>query len=160
MWTVFSVVNKGVMVRKGGFEPPRLSAPPPQDGVSASSTTSALCKLLAVSILANSFSQRTSNSTNFLHATRSSDRSKSASRVNRLVYCSLPRVYVARCDLNVIVSGDILQWKRGPCLLTYRDGFEELGKIHFRIPNLLPQRRSCDVAASGGLTASNGLPKC
>src|SRR5215813_8444680 len=34
------------MVRKGGFEPPRLSAPPPQDGVSASSTTSALasCK--------------------------------------------------------------------------------------------------------------------
>jgi hypothetical protein len=27
--------------RTGGFEPPRLSAPPPQDGVSASSTTSA-----------------------------------------------------------------------------------------------------------------------
>src|ERR1039458_3858045 len=31
-----------MLVRKGGFEPPRLSAPPPQDGVSASSTTSAL----------------------------------------------------------------------------------------------------------------------
>jgi hypothetical protein len=30
------------LVRKGGFEPPRLSAPPPQDGVSANSTTSAL----------------------------------------------------------------------------------------------------------------------
>src|SRR6266849_3824624 len=30
-----------LLVRKGGFEPPRLSAPPPQDGVSASSTTSA-----------------------------------------------------------------------------------------------------------------------
>jgi hypothetical protein len=30
------------MVRKGGLEPPRLSAPPPQDGVSANSTTSAL----------------------------------------------------------------------------------------------------------------------
>ena len=29
-------------MRKGGFEPPRLSAPPPQDGVSASSTTSAI----------------------------------------------------------------------------------------------------------------------
>jgi hypothetical protein len=28
-------------VREGGFEPPRLSAPPPQDGVSASSTTPA-----------------------------------------------------------------------------------------------------------------------
>jgi hypothetical protein len=33
------------LVRKGGFEPPRLSAPPPQDGVSASSTTSAVYKL-------------------------------------------------------------------------------------------------------------------
>ena len=32
------------MVRKGGFEPPRLSAPPPQDGVSASSTTSAMLR--------------------------------------------------------------------------------------------------------------------
>jgi hypothetical protein len=28
-------------VRKGGFEPPRLTAPPPQDGASASSATSA-----------------------------------------------------------------------------------------------------------------------
>ncbi len=34
------------LVRKGGFEPPRLSAPPPQDGVSASSTTSAACNLI------------------------------------------------------------------------------------------------------------------
>ena len=34
------------LVRKGGFEPPRLSAPPPQDGVSASSTTSALCEII------------------------------------------------------------------------------------------------------------------
>ena len=31
-------------MRKGGFEPPCLSAPPPQDGVSASSTTSALSR--------------------------------------------------------------------------------------------------------------------
>src|ERR1051326_8767024 len=37
-----ALVFGGFMVRKGGFEPPRLSAPPPQDGVSASSTTSAL----------------------------------------------------------------------------------------------------------------------
>ena len=29
------------LVREGGFEPPRLSAPPPQDGVSANSTTPA-----------------------------------------------------------------------------------------------------------------------
>ena len=32
------------MVRKGGLEPPCLSAPPPQDGVSANFTTSARCK--------------------------------------------------------------------------------------------------------------------
>ena len=37
--TGIAVIQK--LVRKGGFEPPRLSAPPPQDGVSASSTTSA-----------------------------------------------------------------------------------------------------------------------
>src|SRR5579863_407974 len=36
------------MVRKGGFEPPRLSAPPPQDGVSASSTTSARARKTVV----------------------------------------------------------------------------------------------------------------
>ena len=34
------------MVREGGFEPPRLSAPPPQDGVSASSTTPAMTRAL------------------------------------------------------------------------------------------------------------------
>jgi hypothetical protein len=41
------------LVRKGGFEPPRLSAPPPQDGVSASSTTSALGKLSVINCLTN-----------------------------------------------------------------------------------------------------------
>src|SRR5208283_2106186 len=50
------------MVRKGGFEPPRLSAPPPQDGVSASSTTSAL-----TSIACRPFEGRPS-----LHGTRGS----------------------------------------------------------------------------------------
>src|SRR5215475_12428381 len=39
------------MVRKGGFEPPRLSAPPPQDGVSASSTTSARSKPSGLNML-------------------------------------------------------------------------------------------------------------
>src|SRR6266566_6284536 len=34
-----------VLVRKGGFEPPRLTAPPPQDGASASSATSARGKV-------------------------------------------------------------------------------------------------------------------
>ncbi len=32
-------------MRKGGFEPPRLTAPPPQDGASASSATSARGKV-------------------------------------------------------------------------------------------------------------------
>jgi anti-anti-sigma factor len=43
--SVFEVLTSGEeendMVRKRGFEPLCLSAPPPQDGVSASSTTSA-----------------------------------------------------------------------------------------------------------------------
>ena len=39
---LLSTEEKNDMVRKGGFEPPCLSAPPPQDGVSASSTTSAI----------------------------------------------------------------------------------------------------------------------
>ena len=33
--------SAGQLVREGGFEPPRLAAPPPQDGVSANSTTPA-----------------------------------------------------------------------------------------------------------------------
>ena len=53
----FSIGKMIAMVRKGGFEPPRLSAPPPQDGVSASSTTSAGCKLHALNNLAISASQ-------------------------------------------------------------------------------------------------------
>src|ERR1700733_7217254 len=61
-------------------------------------------KLLATYILASSFCEGTSSSTEFLHATRSSGRSKSASRAKQLVYCRLPRVHVARCDLDVIVS--------------------------------------------------------
>jgi anti-anti-sigma factor len=43
--SVFEILTSGEegndMVRKRGFEPLCLSAPPPQDGVSASSTTSA-----------------------------------------------------------------------------------------------------------------------
>jgi hypothetical protein len=34
-----------MMVRKAGLEPACLSAPPPQDGVSANSTTSALIQI-------------------------------------------------------------------------------------------------------------------
>src|SRR5579863_10029302 len=70
----FPDVRDKFMVRKGGFEPPRLSAPPPQDGVSASSTTSALCKLPAINSLTSSFSEGIPNCTGFctdwLHAMR------------------------------------------------------------------------------------------
>jgi hypothetical protein len=77
-----------ILVRKGGFEPPRLSAPPPQDGVSASSTTSALCELLVINSLESSSSEGIFNCTgfctDFVHAMRSSGRCKSASRSNNL----------------------------------------------------------------------------
>ena len=36
-----SILTYKFKMRKGGFEPPHLSAPPPQDGVSTGSTTSA-----------------------------------------------------------------------------------------------------------------------
>ena len=36
------------MVRKAGLEPACLSAPPPQDGVSANSTTSAQARIFAI----------------------------------------------------------------------------------------------------------------
>jgi hypothetical protein len=39
------------MVRKGGLEPPCLSAPPPQDGVSANFTTSATKNLFIINYL-------------------------------------------------------------------------------------------------------------
>src|ERR1043166_3702438 len=41
MNVIMSSGSPNFMVRKGGLEPPCLSAPPPQDGVSANSTTSA-----------------------------------------------------------------------------------------------------------------------
>src|ERR1700721_618518 len=103
------------LVRKGGFEPPRLSAPPPQDGVSASSTTSALRKLFVVNSLASSscegISDCTGFCTDFLHATRSSGRCKSVSRAKQLGDRSPSRMRVAHRGLDVIVSGDILQRK-------------------------------------------------
>ena len=75
-----------LLVRKGGFEPPRLSAPPPQDGVSASSTTSAGCKLHMFNNLAKSASEGISHCTGFctdlLDSTRPSGRSKFPSRTN------------------------------------------------------------------------------
>ena len=96
------------MVRKGGFEPPRLSAPPPQDGVSASSTTSALRKLPVLNSLEDPSCEGIPNSTgfctDFVHAMRSSGRRNFASRAN-----SFPRVYLAHRGPNVIVSRDILQ---------------------------------------------------
>src|SRR5208337_5201419 len=50
------------MVRKGGLEPPCLSAPPPQDGVSANFTTSAHTRPDAASITASKQKRRGSAS--------------------------------------------------------------------------------------------------
>ncbi len=42
IWVDRLLILRYSLVPKGGLEPPRVSPPPPQDGVSASSTTSAL----------------------------------------------------------------------------------------------------------------------
>ena len=101
-----------LLVRKGGFEPPRLSAPPPQDGVSASSTTSALCELPVI----NSLTSRPARAFTIapdLHRLVARDGLLWLLQVRQsrkqLVDRNLPRVYMARGGLNVIVSGDILQ---------------------------------------------------
>ena len=47
---IFSMLPGRFMVPKGGLEPPRVSPPPPQDGVSASSTTSARCRKIILSM--------------------------------------------------------------------------------------------------------------
>src|SRR5450759_4086320 len=45
------------MVPKAGFEPARVSPPPPQDGVSASSTTSARCRKIILATLSRKIKQ-------------------------------------------------------------------------------------------------------
>ena len=108
-------VANSYLVRKGGFEPPRLSAPPPQDGVSASSTTSALCKLPAINSLASSSCEGYFQLHRILHRLLARDALLRPLQFRQprkqLVDRSLPRVHVAHRGLNVIVSGDILQRK-------------------------------------------------
>jgi hypothetical protein len=103
------------MVRKGGFEPPRLSAPPPQDGVSASSTTSARGNCHALNILATSSLAGKPDCTGFctdlLHSTRVSD-ARAHPAPEQLLDRILAWMHVAHRRLNVIVSGDVLQCKR------------------------------------------------
>jgi hypothetical protein len=78
------------MVRKGGFEPPRLSAPPPQDGVSASSTTSARYNCYALNSLATSVPEGnpecTGSCADLLHSTRVSGRGGFRSRSEQFLH--------------------------------------------------------------------------
>ena len=83
------------MVRKGGFEPPRLSAPPPQDGVSASSTTSAGGKF---------------PSFNFCKNRQKPAIRKAQEQFSIRVFL---RVHAAHGGFYAIVSRHILQGKRG-----------------------------------------------
>src|ERR1700723_2252195 len=80
------------LVRKGGFEPPRLSAPPPQDGVSASSTTSARCNCDVFNNLERSASEGRIHCTGFctdlLHSTRVSDCGRFPNRTNNFLTAS------------------------------------------------------------------------
>jgi hypothetical protein len=48
-------------MRKGGFEPPRLTAPPPQDGASASSATSARGEVKKLCVSRQKISRRILN---------------------------------------------------------------------------------------------------
>jgi hypothetical protein len=115
-----------MMVRKGGFEPPRLSAPPPQDGVSASSTTSALCNFHALNNLNRSASEgisgRTGFCTDLLHSTRVSGCGW-LPPVRQTASQPHPRaVHVAHGGFHAIVSRYVLQWKRSEyCRATARN---------------------------------------
>jgi hypothetical protein len=99
------------MVRKGGFEPPRLSAPPPQDGVSASSTTSAQNKPNTLNSLTRSAPEGVSTGccTDLSHSTRASGAGCPAHK--RFPAAFLRGMYVAHRHFNVIVSRHILQCK-------------------------------------------------
>jgi hypothetical protein len=101
-----------VLVRKGGFEPPRLSAPPPQDGVSASSTTSACCNCHALNILARSASEGNSDCTAscidlcILHASLAAATFPPPGIVSRPIFV---RMHIGMLILNVIVARHVEQ---------------------------------------------------
>src|SRR5579864_5997412 len=100
------VVN---LVRKGGFEPPRLSAPPPQDGVSASSTTSAGDKLYSLNSLRNRCLTESPTAPNFTPTFCILRARAPGSRTAQTVAHPPLRVHVAHRGLNVIVSRYVLQ---------------------------------------------------
>src|SRR5579862_183184 len=131
----FSVYWNVILVRKGGFEPPRLSAPPPQDGVSASSTTSAGIKLVAINNLTTPVSEGISDCTGFCtdlwHSTRASGRGRFPSRANNFSTPSLASVHVPHGRSNVIVPADVLQCKRVGILA---------GLGHKRVPRCVQAR--------------------
>src|SRR5579864_565693 len=102
------VVN---LVRKGGFEPPRLSAPPPQDGVSASSTTSAGDKLYSLNSLRNRCLTESPTAPNFTPTFCILRARAPGSRTAQTVAHPPLRVHVAHRGLNVIVSRYVLQRK-------------------------------------------------
>ena len=83
--------------------------------MSASSTTSALCKLLVIKSLANSSGEGISNCTGFCTELIARDAflpPQLRQSRKQLLDRSLAWVYIAHGGLNVIVSGDMLQRKR------------------------------------------------
>ena len=101
------------LVRKGGFEPPRLSAPPPQDGVSASSTTSARGNCHAIDKLKRSALEGVFHCSGFctdlLHSTRVSSSAKSPTAGPTISASMLAWVKTTYGHLNVSVSRHGLQ---------------------------------------------------
>ena len=127
------------MVRKGGFEPPRLSAPPPQDGVSASSTTSARCKLLMINDLASFFREGRFGLHAILHRpgvlplrTR-----ESVGMHKQLPHRFLARMYVTHSRFYRIVSGCVLQRERVGVLTGLGEKRNPLPSFHPRCWNQL-----------------------
>ena len=107
------------MVRKGGLEPPCLSAPPPQDGVSANFTTSALKNCFIVSYLPVQLVRGSCSCTGF--CTDSTLPAHSAEAIACGQFRELEkellnriglRVNIAHGRLNVIVTGYVLQRER------------------------------------------------
>jgi hypothetical protein len=103
-------------VRKGGLEPPCLSAPPPQDGVSANFTTSALGNYFILSYLPVQPVRGSCSCTGFCNdpalppIPQRKLFARQARKLEKQILHRIGlRVNIAQCRLNAIVPGYVLQ---------------------------------------------------
>src|SRR5262249_958823 len=133
-----------------------LSAPPPQDGVSASSTTSARCKLLMINDLALFFREGRFALHAILHRPCVLPRRtpESAQMHKQLPHRFLARMYVTHRRFYRIVSGYVLQRERVGVLTGLGEKRNPLPSFHPRRWNQLwfvewPLLGECSVGALG-----------